>query len=356
MENPEISARAARLTPYTPGEQPQDRSYIKLNTNENPYPPAPGVERLLRSFNAEELRLYPDPDSSALREVIAEEYGLSPEEVFVGNGSDEVLSLLFFAFFDGERGPLLFPEYTYSFYHVYCTYFDIPAQPVAMASNFSVDPSGFTAREKYCGAIFPNPNAPTGIALRREQITALLSSFDSRRLLAVDEAYADFGAESCVPLLREHPNLLTVHTMSKGRSLAGLRVGFALGNRKLIEMLQRVKDSFNPYPLDRLSQAAAIEALRDRKYYRDTARRVMKTRETTAAQLRENGWEVLPSQANFLFVRAPSFSGREIYSRLKEEGILVRHFSTPGINEYVRITVGTEEEMEQLLSRLSIFT
>ena len=356
MEYPEISVRAARLSPYTPGEQPQDRRYIKLNTNENPYPPAPGVERLLRSYNAEELRLYPDPDSSTLREAIAEEYGLSPEEVFVGNGSDEVLSLLFFAFFDGQRGPLLFPEHTYSFYRVYCTYFDIPVQPVPMASDFSVDTAGFAAQKKYCGAIFANPNAPTGIALHREQVAALLDSFDSRRLLVIDEAYADFGAESCVPLLRDHPNLLTVHTMSKGRSLAGLRVGFALGNRRLIETLQRVKDSFNPYPLNRLSQAAAVEALRDRDYYRDTARRVMNTRDAAAARLREAGWEVLPSQANFLFVRTPGIPGNAIYSRLKKEGILVRHFSIPGISEYVRISIGTEEEMEQLLSRLLNFT
>jgi histidinol-phosphate aminotransferase len=356
MEAPEIAARAARLSPYTPGEQPRDRSYIKLNTNENPYPPAPGVEQLLHSFRAEELRLYPDPESEELRAQIAAEYGLAPEEVFVGNGSDEVLSLLYYAFFDGGRGPLLFPEHSYSFYPVYCSYYDIPRRQIPMAQDFSVDLEAFAAETGYCGALFPNPNAPTGMALSRAAIAALLRRFDRRRVLAIDEAYADFGAESCVPLLREHPNLLTVHTMSKGRSLAGLRVGFALGNPQLIKTLRTVKNSFNSYPLDRLSQQAATEALKDRDYFRSTARRVMASRDAAAARLREAGWEVLPSQANFLFLRKAGLPGERIYRYLREHGILVRHFSHPGIEEFVRMSIGTEEEMQQLLSRMDDFS
>jgi histidinol-phosphate aminotransferase len=356
MREPEIAARAARLEPYTPGEQPQDRAYIKLNTNENPYPPAPGVERLLRSYNAEELRLYPDPESTALREAIAEEYGLTPEEVFVGNGSDEVLSLLFYAFFDGSRGPLLFPEHTYSFYPVYCSYYGIEPARVPMAPDFSIALREFGQQERYCGAIFPNPNAPTGIAHERREVAELLERFDPRRVVAVDEAYADFGTESCVPLLRDRPNLLTVHTLSKGCSLAGLRVGFALGNRSLIGTLNTVKNSFNSYPLDRISQAAAAEALRDREYYRKTRNRVIHTRDNVTRRLREGGWEVLPSKANFIFTRLPGTDGGEIYSRLKAQGILVRHFTHPGIEEYVRISIGTEEEMDTLLSRLEDFS
>lgn len=356
MSEPEVAGRAAELVPYTPGEQPRDRRYIKLNTNENPYPPAPAVERLLHSYSAEQLRLYPDPESQSLRAVIAREYGLSPDEVFVGNGSDEVLSFIFYAFFDGSKGPLLFPEHTYSFYPVYCSFYGIPYRRIPMAGDFAVDLKAFADEQEYCGAVIANPNAPTGVALERREISRFLDHWDPRRLFAVDEAYADFGAESCVPLLREHPYLLTVHTLSKGRSLAGLRVGFALGNRRLISVLNTVKNSFNSYPLDRLSQAAAEEAFGDPDYYRRTARRVMATRDATAERLREMGWEVLPSKANFIFTRRPGTSGQEIYSRLKEQGILVRHFTNPGIEDYVRISIGTEEEMDALLSQLGDFS
>ncbi|MFW6208019.1 MAG: pyridoxal phosphate-dependent aminotransferase, partial [Spirochaetota bacterium] len=267
MKSPLVSARAKALTPYTPGEQPQDKQYIKLNTNENPYPPAPGVRTLLQDYRAEELRLYPDPQSLRLRQAIAQRYQLSPEEVFTGNGSDEVLAFIFYAFFDADNGPVLFPAHTYSFYPVYCTYYGLEYQKIPMNRDFSVSLEGFREHRQYAGVIFPNPNAPTGIALTRGQIADFLQSSREDRVYVIDEAYVDFGGESCSSLVREFPNLVVVHTFSKSRSLAGLRLGFALGNPELIKTIFTVKDSFNSYPLNRLSQELAIRALKDEAYF-----------------------------------------------------------------------------------------
>ncbi|MDZ7795163.1 MAG: histidinol-phosphate transaminase [Spirochaetia bacterium] len=347
-----VSARAHGLTPYTPGEQPQDKTYIKLNTNENPYPPAPAVQSQLREYSAEELRLYPDPSSTQLRESLAEHYQLTAEEVFVGNGSDEVLSFAFYAFFDPHNGPVLFPAYTYSFYPVYCTYYGLEYRKIPMGEDFSVQLSGFSEQDAFSGVIFPNPNAPTGIALSRDQIAAFLRSVRRDRVYVIDEAYVDFGADSCSALVREFPNLLVVHTFSKGRSLAGLRLGFALGNPDLIATLFTVKDSFNSYPLNRLSQQLALRALEDKSYYEKMQKRVIETREKTAARLRTRGWYVLPSSANFIFASAPGIDGHTLYSDLKQRGILVRHFNHSGIKKFVRITIGTDEQMDSLVAGL----
>lgn len=347
-----VSARAKALTPYTPGEQPQDKQYVKLNTNENPYPPAPGVQALLQDYRAEDLRLYPDPQSMRLRQKIAARYQLSPEEVFTGNGSDEVLAFIFYAFFDTGNGPVLFPAHTYSFYPVYCTYYGLEYRRIPMRDDFSIALEDYHAHGTFSGIIFPNPNAPTGIALSRNQIAEFLQSARGDRVYVVDEAYIDFGGESCSRLIREFPNLVVVHTFSKSRSLAGLRLGFALGNPELIRTLFTVKDSFNSYPLNRLSQELAIRALEDEDYFQEVRARVMATRNYTAEQLEKRGWRVLPSKANFLFAAAPKTDGFTIYSDLKEKGILVRYFNHTGIKEFVRITVGTQEQMNTLLSTL----
>ncbi len=347
-----VSSKARALTPYTPGEQPQDKSYIKLNTNENPYPPPPGVQELLRDYNADMLRLYPDPTSKRLREEIARHYNVDIQEVFTGNGSDEVLSFVFYAFFDPKNGPVLFPTHTYSFYPVYCTYYGLESLKIPMEEDFSINLDSFNRIEEFSGAIFPNPNAPTGIALSRDQIFDFLRSVRKDRVYVIDEAYVDFGAETCSTLIKDFPNVVVVHTLSKSRSLAGLRLGFALGNPDLIKTLFTVKDSFNSYPLSRLSQELAIKALEDEDYFSGMREKVISTREKTVHKLTERGWTVLPSKANFVFASAPSLSGHKIYTDLKQKGILVRFFNHDGIKEYVRITIGTEEQMDTFISTL----
>lgn len=347
-----VAARAKSLTPYTPGEQPQDKQYIKLNTNENPYPPAPGVQELLKNYCAAELRLYPDPQSTRLRGEIAARYQLNPEEVFTGNGSDEVLSFIYYAFFDANNGPVLFPAHTYSFYPVYCTYYGLEYHKVPMGEDFSIRLDLFREQSEFSGVIFPNPNAPTGRALSRRQIADFLRSARKDRVYVIDEAYVDFGAESCSSLVREFSNIVVVHTFSKSRSLAGLRLGFALGTPELIQTLFTVKDSFNSYPLNRLSQELAIRALQDEQYFQEVRTRVISTRRYTVEQLEKRGWRVLPSAANFIFAAAPGTDGHTVYTDLKERGILVRYFNHTGINGFVRITIGTEEQMNTLLSTL----
>lgn len=348
-----LSSRAKALSPYTPGEQPRDRRYIKLNTNENPYPPAPGVQKALGDFQAEKLRLYPDPNSTALREALADFYGLSPQEVFVGNGSDEVLSFIFYAFFDRQKGPVLFPEHSYSFYPVYCSYYDLPSRRVPMAEDFSIRPDDFFTEAEYSGIVIPNPNAPTGIALSLREMEAFIDRCPADRLFVVDEAYVDFGAESCSSLLRSYENLVVVHTFSKSRSLAGMRIGFALGNPEIIQTLFTVKDSFNSYPLNRLSQELAVQALRDKAHFDESRKKIIQTREGTVQKMRDLGWQVLPSQANFIFATLPGLPGEKLYRSLKEKGILVRHFAKPGIKDYIRITIGTDEEMSSFISTIS---
>jgi histidinol-phosphate aminotransferase len=354
--------RARELSPYVPGEQPRNRKFIKLNTNENPYPPSPKVAEAVRALLAEgggELRLYPDPDCTELREAAARRYGVRAEQVFAGNGSDEALAFAFGAFFEGaaapsagskepEAGPALFPDITYSFYPVYAGLWGIPFRTVPLAEDFSLHP------EDYCvpsgGVILPNPNAPTGRALEVRELRPLLAyQCERRRVVIIDEAYAAFGAESLVPFIDEYPNLLTVHTLSKSASLAGLRVGFAIGNEKLIEGLRRIRDSFNSYTVDRLAQAGAAAALSDVAYYDGVNRLLVATRDRVSAALAGLGFTVIPSAANFIFVRSPVMSGAEFFARLRERGILVRRFNKPRIADFLRISIGSGEEMDILL-------
>ncbi|GAB1482673.1 histidinol-phosphate transaminase [Treponema sp.] len=358
--------RVRKLQPYVPGEQPQGRSFIKLNTNENPYPPSPHVLEAIREAASDRLRLYPDPECLDLRKAIAERYATVPERVFVGNGSDELLAFAFGAFFgprrtteagSGDRAwesqaldrPLLFPDVSYSFYPVYAELWDIPFQTLPLAEDFSIDPADY--RRPSSGVIFPNPNAPTSRALRRSEILPI-AEYQGRtnRVVLVDEAYVDFGAESVLRDTESYPNLLAVHTLSKSRSLAGLRVGFAIGNAELIEGLRRIKDSFNSYTLDRCAQAGAAAALADTAYYDGITARVVATRERSAAALESLGFRVLPSAANFLFVRHPRFRGEALFAGLRERGLLVRYFKKPRIEEFLRISVGTDEEMDALLA------
>lgn len=348
-----FSTRLKALVPYTAGEQPQDRSYIKLNTNESPYSPSPRVSETLASFPAERLRLYPDPKCRRLREAVADETGLEPQSIFVGNGSDEVLSLAFFSFFDSGRGPLLFPRHTYSFFPVYCNFYDIEYEQVPMEGDFSLRLSRFLDFERSCGVAFPNPNAPTGIAVGLTEIRNLLEHYPRDRVVLVDEAYIDFGAESAASLCSEWENLLVVQTLSKGRALAGIRLGFAFGQKPLIDALMAAKDSFNSYPVDALAQEVGIAAVSDSVYYRSINAKIAQTRDELAVSLRGLGWTVLPSKANFVFAAHPTLGGKELYRRLKERGILVRHFDKDGIRQFVRITIGRPEEMEQLISAVT---
>jgi histidinol-phosphate aminotransferase len=346
-----ISRRAGNLSPYVPGEQPgQPGLYIKLNTNESPFPPSPEVENALKTYRWEDLRLYPDSSSHSLRQCIAHHYNLKEEQVFAGNGSDEVLSFAWYAFFDPANGPLLFPQHTYSFYPVYSDFYEQSYRRIPLAEDYGIDIDAFieAMSDSYAGVIFPNPNAPTGMALPLEKIERVLEASRGERLVIVDEAYVDFGCDSCISLIDRYPNLLVIHTCSKSRSLAGLRVGYALGNSDLIETLTAVKDSFNSYPLDRLSQKIAEIAIQDEAYYSRVREKTMEIRDWFSASISRDGWQVLPSRANFIFARLPGTPGADVYRDLKNRGFLVRHFSIPGIEDFLRITIGTDKDMEKL--------
>ena len=339
------------LVPYVPGEQPQIAGLVKLNTNENPYPPSPRVLAALHAEVGEGLRLYPEPTGRRLRETIAQHHGLSADQVFVGNSSDEVLAHVFMALLNHAPRPLLFPDITYAFYPVYCGLYGIPYRAVPLADDFSLRIDDYLHAE--AGAIiFPNPNAPTGRALPRTEIERLLIARPDT-LVVVDEAYVDFGADSAVPLIAQHANLLVVHTLSKSRSLAGLRVGFAMGQAPLIEGLTRVKDSFNSYPLDRLATAGAIAAIEDVAYFEHTRDAVMATREWLVAALHTMGFETLPSEANFVFTRHPQHRGEALAAALRQQGVLVRRFAQPErIADHLRISVGDEAQTDRLLEAL----
>ncbi|QTF93112.1 histidinol-phosphate transaminase [Halomonas sp. BM-2019] len=341
------SPRVRELTPYVPGEQPRER-LIKLNTNENPYPPAPGVGSVLRDYPTDHLRLYPDPESRALREALAREFDVTAEQVFVGNGSDEVLALAFQAFFCQER-PLEMPEITYSFYPVYCRLYGVERRALPLTSAHEVDLAAFSRESG--GAIFANPNAPTGHGHGREAIAELLSRVTDCVVL-VDEAYVDFGGESAIPLVEHHPNLLVTGTFSKSRSLAGLRLGYAVGSQELIEGLTRVKDSFNSYPVDSLASTVAIAALEDHEHFEACREKVITTRERIRTRLEKLGFRVLPSQANFVLVTHPEHDTPQLFAGLRERGILVRHFNTETLRDFLRITIGTDDEMDSLIETL----
>lgn len=342
------SSAVHRLTPYVPGEQPKLLNLIKLNTNENPYGPSPKVLEALRKEAADTLRLYPDPNAERLKEAIAEQHGLKPEQVFVGNGSDEILAHTFQALL---RHPmsLLFPDITYSFYPVYCRLYDVDYEEIPLTESFEIRPEDYNKPNG--GILFPNPNAPTGRLLPVSSIETLLRN-NNESVVVVDEAYVDFGGESAIPLIDIFPNLLVIQTLSKSRSLAGLRVGFAVGDAALIEALERVKNSFNSYPLDRLAIVGAIAAISDQAYFNETRERIIRTRTNLVEHLEDLGFEVLPSAANFVFVRHPQQDAGELSKQLRDRSIIVRHFRHPRIEQFLRITVGTEAECGALIEAL----
>jgi len=340
---------ARGLTPYVPGEQPKLANLVKLNTNENPYGPSPKVLDALRAEAADSLRLYPDPNSDRLREAIAVFHGVDAEQVFVGNGSDEVLAHAFLALLKHDL-PILFPDITYSFYPVYCGLYGIDYREVALTETFEIRVDDY--RLPNGGIIFPNPNAPTGRLLALSEIESLLEA-NTESVVVVDEAYIDFGGESAVGLVASYPQLLVVHTLSKSHSLAGLRVGYAIGQASLIEALGRVKDSFNSYPLDRFAQAGAVASMQDRAYFDATRGKVIATRARLVDALTALNFEVLPSAANFVFARHPQHDGAELAARLRKRSIIVRHFKKPArIDSFLRITVGTDSQCDALLAAL----
>lgn len=346
------SRRIREAVPYTPGEQPKDRKFIKLNTNECPYPPSPQVLQAIRNTADAGLRLYPDPECGALRQAIAGREGLRPEQVFCSNGSDEVLAFAFQAFFDPER-EVVFPKVTYSFYPVYTDYFGLRRREVPMNPDFS-DPIDLLCGGNG-GVVLCNPNAPTGIAVGLDTVEKLLRA-NPDAVVIVDEAYVDFGADSAVGLIGRYPNLLVVQTASKSRALAGLRVGWAMGDENLINGLRCVRDSINSYTLDRVAMAGAAAAIRDEDYFQETRRKIMATRERTSKALKEIGFTVIPSQANFLFISHPKRSGKELLDGLRTRGILVRWWADPAIENWLRVTVGTDEEMAALMTALGELT
>jgi histidinol-phosphate aminotransferase len=347
--NPLLSRGFDRLSPYTPGEQPRIADLLKLNTNENPYGPSPAAIEAIRRAADDSLRLYPDPASSRLREAIARREGVDPSMVFVGNGSDEILAHAFRAFFVQDR-PLLHPDISYSFYPVYCTLFGIRALRVPLAEDFTIRLADYERENG--GIVFANPNAPTGIALPLSQIEGLLRA-NRDSVVLVDEAYVDFGGESAVGLVRKYPHLLVVQTLSKSRSLAGLRVGFAIGDPGLVAALETIKGSFNSYPIDRLAEAAAVAAFEDEAWFEDTRQRVIAARDSLTGALRELGFEVLPSSSNFLFARHPAVRGVELFDGLRREGILVRRFDAPRIDQFLRISIGTPAQCQRLRDTLA---
>ncbi len=343
------SSVVGELAPYTPGEQPKIAGLIKLNTNENPYGPSPKVLQALAGEVADSLRLYPDPNSDRVREAVAGQCRVQPQQVFVGNGSDEVLAHAFFALLNHEL-PILFADITYSFYPVYCGLYRIGFCRIPLTPDFQIDLNDYLRPNG--GVIIANPNAPTGRALGLAAIERFLQQ-NTDSVVVVDEAYVDFGAETVVGLVDRFENLLVVQTLSKSRSLAGLRVGFAIGNQGLIEALDRVKNSFNSYPLDRLAICGAVAALEDTDYFERTRHRIIKTRESLVADLHGLGFTVLPSQCNFVFARHPGRDAAELALSLRRRSIIVRHFRQERIDQYLRITVGTDDDCGRLVAALS---
>lgn len=336
------------LEPYVPGEQPQIDGLIKLNTNESPYPPSPKVIDVMTHDNVDRLRLYPDPNSKQLKNTIAHYYGVNAEQVFVGNGSDEVLALLFMAFFQQNK-PLQFPDISYSFYPVYCKLFGIEFSTIPLREDYTINFADYSPANG--GIIFPNPNAPTAIGKPLADIEALLEK-NTESVVVVDEAYVDFGADTAIALVNKYPNLLVVQTLSKSRSLAGMRVGFAVGNQDLIDALDRVKNSFNSYPIDRIAEMATITAFEDDAYFKACRDKIIATREWTIRELKQLGFKVLPSQANFVFAEPVGKNAAETAQYLREHKILVRYFNKPRINQFLRITIGTDADMQKMIDVL----
>ena len=337
------------LTPYTPGEQPRLDNLVKLNTNENPYGPSPKVLDAINQATAEGLRKYPDPNASELKQCIADYYGMGSDNVFVGNSSDEVLAHVFRGLLKQDQ-PLLFPDITYSFYPVYCALFEIEFQQIPLREDYRLNLEDYSSSNG--GIIFANPNAPTGIAVSPEEIEALLKR-NTESVVVVDEAYADFSNVSVVQLVTQYPNLLVTQTLSKSRSLAGLRVGLAIGDAALIDALERIKNSFHPYALDTLALAGAKAAFEDEGYFQQTCQQVIATRDQTTRNLSDLGFEVLPSQANFVFVRHSEVPAKALFDGLRARGIVVRYFDKPRLDNFLRISIGTPSEMQRLEQALA---
>ncbi len=374
-----LAQRLNNLHPYVPGEQPTDREYIKLNANENPYPPHSSVAdavKVAAETHREKLGLYPDPDVTDLRQAIADminatggvfantsiagttctpsdknktSFKITKDMIFCGNGSDEVLSFVFYTFFDSDR-PLVMPEFTYSFYPVYCGYYNIPMNPIPLQKDWSLNVQTMLseANKTDSSLIFANPNAPTGIALTRAQVADILKKAPKNRIVVVDEAYADFGSESCIPLLQEFSNLVIVRTFSKSLSFAGMRLGYIISSPELTKAVFTVKNSFNHFPVDFLAKTAAIASCKAAWYYAENAKKIVAERDSFTTFLRNRGWFVIDSSTNFVFTKKEGTSGTAIYEAIKKEGILIRHFNTPGIEDFVRITIGTHEQMDAL--------
>ncbi len=339
---------AKRTAPYVPGEQIHEPDILKLNTNENPYPPSPNVIDAIQQEVGRSLRLYPSPTVDSLRHAIANTYELSKENVFVGNGSDEVLAFSFMAFFE-EHKVIRFPAITYSFYPVYAKLFNIPYEEVSLQEDFSMNPEAFFQSKG--GVIFPNPNAPTSLYVSLDDIAEIVQQNEDQ-VVIIDEAYIDFASESAVSLVNKYDNVLIVQTMSKSRSLAGLRVGFALGHPDLIEALIRIKDSINSYTMDRLAIAGATAAIKDTTYFQETTRKIIETRQWVMKEMKKRGFHTLASQANFIFASHPTEKAQDIYEKLKQEGVLVRHFQKQGIQNYLRITIGKDDDMKKFFTKL----
>jgi histidinol-phosphate aminotransferase len=337
------------LVPYVPGEQPKLARLVKLNTNENPYGPSPKALEAMRGELSDNLRLYPDPNSDLLKQAVADYYGVKGNQVFLGNGSDEVLAHIFHGLFQ-HGAPLLFPDISYSFYPVYCGLYGIPFEPVALDEQFQIRVEDYARPNG--GIIFPNPNAPTGCLLALEAIEQMLKA-NPESVVVVDEAYIDFGGQTAISLVDRYDNLLVTQTLSKSRSLAGLRVGLAVGHPDLIEALERIKNSFNSYPLDRMAIVGAAAAFEDRAYFDETCRKVIESREYLVSELTARGFEVLPSAANFIFARHPQQDAGELAARLREQGVIVRHFKQARIAQFLRITIGTPEQNQALLDALN---
>lgn len=346
--SPYWSAIVGNLTPYVPGEQPKLDNLVKLNTNENPYPPSPAVIDAIHAELGESLRRYPDPNSDRLKQTIADYHGLTPRHIFVGNGSDEILAHTFCALLKHER-PILFPDISYSFYPVYCGLYEVDYQTIPLDDTYGIQLDDYV--QPNGGVIFPNPNAPTGRLLPLDAIRSLLEK-NTASVVVVDEAYVDFGGESAIPLIERFANLLVIQTLSKSRSLAGLRVGFAAGHPDLIEALERVKNSFNSYPIDRLAMVGAVASFGDQAYFEQTCRKVIDSRNRLCDALAQRGFEVLPSAANFVFARHPGKDGGDLAAALRARSVVVRHFRLPRIDQFLRITVGTDAECDALIAAL----
>ncbi|WP_324822322.1 histidinol-phosphate transaminase [Sinanaerobacter sp. ZZT-01] len=336
-----LSRRFQEIEPYTPGEQPQDMQYIKLNTNENPYAPSSKVLRAINTEALENLRLYSDPEIKELTSTISEYYGVNPNQVFVGNGSDEILAFAFQAFHD-EKQEVCFPEITYGFYQVFSELYQVPNRKIPLTKEFQINIEDYLGCKK--NIILANPNAPTGICLPLSDIEEILKS-NPEQLVMIDEAYIDFGGESCIPLLKKYDNLLVIQTFSKSRNLAGARIGFAVASKEVIEDLNKIKFSFNPYNVNRLSMVLGKAAMEDEDYFRQCTNEIIHTREKISMGLKTLGFEVLPSKANFIFARHPQIKGCDYFKKLREKGILVRHWADTPITDFVRITIGTYEQM-----------